>query len=75
MRQPALCVPSLSIKTAAEQFFTKVPQQHEGLIRLVMEGPLRGIIGLSAGEADRERAGDGGRSHARHPRRGMSISR
>jgi flotillin len=34
-----------SIKTAAEQFLTKTPQQREGLIRLVMEGHLRGIIG------------------------------
>jgi flotillin len=35
----------ISIKTAAEQFLTKTPQQREGLIRLVMEGHLRGIIG------------------------------
>ncbi len=34
-----------SIRTAAEQFLTKTPQQREGLIRLVMEGHLRGIIG------------------------------
>src|SRR3982751_4528434 len=34
-----------SIMTASEQFLTKLPQQREGLIRLVMEGPLRGIIG------------------------------
>src|SRR6202035_2707112 len=34
-----------SIKTAAEQFLTKRPEQREGLIRLVMEGHLRGIIG------------------------------
>jgi flotillin len=34
-----------SILTAAEQFLTKVPQEREGLIRLVMEGHLRGIIG------------------------------
>src|SRR3954452_7428587 len=34
-----------SILTAAEQFLTKPPQQREGLIRLVMEGHLRGIIG------------------------------
>ena len=34
-----------SIRTAAEQFLTKVPQQRESLIRLVMEGHLRGIIG------------------------------
>src|SRR6266404_317419 len=36
---------STSINTAAEQFLTKTPQQREGLIRLVMEGHLRGIIG------------------------------
>src|SRR4051794_8303801 len=35
----------VSVKTAAEQFLTKTPQQREGLIRLVMEGHLRGIIG------------------------------
>ena len=34
-----------SILTAAEQFLTKSPQLREGLIRLVMEGHLRGIIG------------------------------
>jgi len=34
-----------SIQTASEQFLTKTPQQREGLIRLVMEGHLRGIIG------------------------------
>src|ERR1700741_3399848 len=34
-----------SILTAAEQFLTKPPPQREGLIRLVMEGHLRGIIG------------------------------
>src|SRR3981189_1302456 len=34
-----------SILTAAEQFLTKSPEEREGLIRLVMEGPLRGIIG------------------------------
>ncbi len=35
----------VSIQTAAEQFLTKTPAQREGLIRLVMEGHLRGIIG------------------------------
>jgi len=34
-----------SILTAAEQFLTKHPDEREGLIRLVMEGHLRGIIG------------------------------
>jgi flotillin len=36
---------SESILTAAEQFLTKTPAEREGLIRLVMEGHLRGIIG------------------------------
>ena len=35
----------VSIQTASEQFLTKSPDQREGLIRLVMEGHLRGIIG------------------------------
>src|SRR5205809_1391898 len=35
----------VSVETAAEQFLTKTPQEREGLIRLVMEGHLRGIIG------------------------------
>jgi flotillin len=34
-----------SILTAAEQLLTKTDQEREGLIRLVMEGHLRGIIG------------------------------
>src|SRR6204780_21908 len=34
-----------SIKTAAEQFLTKSDQEREALIRLGMEGHLRGIIG------------------------------
>ena len=34
-----------SIQTAAEQFLTKEPPAREALIRLVMEGHLRGIIG------------------------------
>ena len=34
-----------SILTAAEQFLTKTDEEREGLIRLVMEGHLRGIIG------------------------------
>src|SRR5436309_2443920 len=34
-----------SILTAAEQFLTKSDESREGLIRLVMEGHLRGIIG------------------------------
>jgi flotillin len=36
---------TVSIETAAEQFLTKTPDEREGLIRLVMEGHLRGIIG------------------------------
>src|ERR687889_577499 len=35
----------ISVRTAAEQFLTKEPEQREALIRLVMEGHLRGIIG------------------------------
>jgi flotillin len=35
----------VSIRTAAEQFLSKTPGEREGLIRLVMEGHLRGIIG------------------------------
>src|SRR5215472_1915738 len=34
-----------SVETASEQLLTKTPPQREGLIRLVMEGHLRGIIG------------------------------
>src|SRR5499425_3316251 len=34
-----------SIHTASEQFLTKSDQEREGLIKLVMEGHLRGIIG------------------------------
>ena len=43
-----------SIRTAAEQFLTKTDQEREGLIRLVMEGHLRGIIGQLDGGRDRE---------------------
>src|SRR3982074_325515 len=39
-----------SILTAAEQFLTKTDQERESLIRLVMEGHLRGIIGQLAVE-------------------------
>src|SRR5512144_1997672 len=39
-----------SIQTAAEQFLTKTPAEREGLIRLVMEGHLRGITGQLAVE-------------------------
>lgn len=35
-----------SIRTSAEQFLTKPQQEREGLLRLVMEGHLRGIVGL-----------------------------
>jgi len=34
-----------SVKTAAEQFLSKRQEDREGLIRLVMEGHLRGIVG------------------------------
>src|SRR5512142_2208652 len=36
---------TVSIQTAAEQLLTKEPDEREGLIRLVMEGHLRGIVG------------------------------
>src|SRR5881296_3721035 len=40
-----------SILTASEQFLTKTDDERQGLIRLVMEGHLRGIIGqLTVGE-------------------------
>ena len=35
----------MSILTAAEQFLSKAAPEREGLIRLVMEGHLRGIVG------------------------------
>lgn len=35
----------ISIQTAAEQFLNKAADEREGLIRLVMEGHLRGIVG------------------------------
>lgn len=35
----------VSVLTAAEQFLTKQPGERDGLIRLVMEGHLRGIVG------------------------------
>src|ERR1700737_3565308 len=50
-----------SILTAAEQFLTKRPEQREALIRLVMEGHLRGIMGQLTVEQivkERERVGD-----------------
>jgi len=34
-----------SVKTAAEQFLSKRQEEREALIRLVMEGHLRGIVG------------------------------
>src|ERR1700694_3846538 len=36
----------MSIRTAAEQFLTKPQEEREALLRLVMEGHLRGIVGL-----------------------------
>ncbi|MDP9373303.1 MAG: SPFH domain-containing protein [Chloroflexota bacterium] len=41
----------VSIRTAAEQFLSKPLQERIGLIQLVMEGHLRGIIGLLTVEA------------------------
>jgi len=35
-----------SIRTSAEQFLSKAPAERQSLIRLVMEGHLRGIVGL-----------------------------
>ena len=55
-----------SILTAAEQFLSKTPQDRENLIRLVMEGHLRGIVGQLDRRADRQRAGDGRREDALH---------
>ena len=40
-----------SILTAAEQFLSKTPEEREALIRLVMEGHLRGIVGQLTVEA------------------------
>src|SRR5438552_17230648 len=54
-----------SIQTASEQFLTKGPSEREGLIRLVMEGHLRGIIGqLTVEELGKHagKAADGMRS-------------
>lgn len=36
-----------SIKTAAIQFLNKYPEEREAMIKQVMEGHLRGIVGLS----------------------------
>src|SRR5215467_14515686 len=36
----------VSIRTASEQFLTKPQEEREALLRLVMEGHLRGIVGL-----------------------------
>ena len=49
-----------SVLTAAEQFLTKKPEEREALIRLVMEGHLRGIVGQLTVESivkDPERIG------------------
>jgi len=45
-----------SILTAAEQFLTKRPEQREALIRLVMEGHLRGNHRPAHRRADRQGA-------------------
>ncbi len=58
-----------SINTASEQFLTKSDQAREALIRLVMEGHLRGIIGqLSVEQIVKEPEMVGDRD-ARHLRR------
>ncbi len=55
----------VSIRTSAEQFLTKEPEQREGLIRLVMEGHLRGIIGqLTVEQIVKEPEMVGGRMRA-----------
>src|SRR5713226_9846947 len=55
----------VSIRTAAEQFLTKRAEQREGLIRLVMEGHLRGIIGqLTVEQIVKEPEMVGGRMRA-----------
>ena len=57
-----------SIQTAAEQFLTKTDAEREGLIRLVMEGHLRGIIGQLTVEQivkEPEMVGDRMRAHLR----------
>ncbi len=55
----------VSIRTSAEQFLTKAPEQREGLIRLVMEGHLRGIIGqLTVEQIVKEPEMVGGRMRA-----------
>src|SRR5262245_10217281 len=35
-----------SIRTSAEQFLTKLPEERQALLRLVMEGHMLGIVGL-----------------------------
>lgn len=54
-----------SVLTAAEQFLTKSGEEREALIRLVMEGHLRGIVGQLTVESivkDPERIGQSMRS-------------
>jgi len=46
----------VSIRTAAEQFLTKRPEQREGLIRLVMEGHIIGQLTVGEGAGSRNRA-------------------
>src|ERR1700686_145780 len=67
-----------SIQTAAEQFLTKSPEQRESLIRLVMEGHLRGIIGqLTVEQIAKEpgtgRPGGGARPPSPRPRPIRSV--
>ncbi len=58
-----------SIITASEQFLTKSDAEREGLIRLVMEGHLRGIIGQLTVEEIVKQPEMVGDSHARNLRR------
>jgi flotillin len=67
---------TVSIRTAAEQFLTKRPEQREGLIRLVMEGHLRGIIGQLTVEQivkEPEMVGDRMRSTCAHDMDKMGL--
>ena len=64
-----------SVKTAAEQFLSKSQQERESLIRLVMEGHLRGIVGQLTVEElvkDPENVGskDAQDRHSRHGKDG-----
>jgi flotillin len=66
-----------SILTAAERFLSKVPTDREQLIRLVMEGHLRGIIGQLTVEAlvkEPETVGDRVRSNSAEDLNKMGLT-